>query len=49
MQEQSLSAARTLVLPPTVRNQVLQERGDEMLHARHRPLIDLPTMMRILS
>jgi len=42
VQEQSRIAAQGWVLPPTVRNAVLRERGDRMLRERYRPLILAP-------
>ena len=42
VQEQSRVAAQGWLLPPTVRNAVLRERGDRMLRERYRPLILAP-------
>jgi len=42
VQEQSRIAAQAWVLPPAVRDAALRERGDEMLRARYRPLVDVP-------
>ncbi len=42
VQEQSRRAAQAWVLPPTIRDAALRERGDEMLRDRYRPLIPPP-------
>jgi 2-polyprenyl-6-methoxyphenol hydroxylase-like FAD-dependent oxidoreductase len=42
VQEQSRAAAQAWVLPPTVRNVALRERGDQMFRDRYRPLIPEP-------
>jgi 2-polyprenyl-6-methoxyphenol hydroxylase-like FAD-dependent oxidoreductase len=39
VQEQSRAAAEGWVLPPTVRNAALRERGDQTFRDRYRPLI----------
>jgi hypothetical protein len=38
MQEQSRAAARAFVLPPTIRDAALRERGDQTFRDRYRLL-----------
>jgi FAD-dependent urate hydroxylase len=42
VQQQSRAAAQAWILPPAVRNSVLRERGDQMMHDRFGPLKSLP-------
>jgi FAD-dependent urate hydroxylase len=42
VQQQSRAAAQGWILPPAVRNSVLRERGDQMMHDRFGPLKSLP-------
>jgi 2-polyprenyl-6-methoxyphenol hydroxylase-like FAD-dependent oxidoreductase len=42
VQEQSRAAAQAWVLPPSVRDALLRERGDQTFRARYRPLIPEP-------
>lgn len=42
VQNQSIAAAESLRMPPSVRNSVLRERGDQMMQSRFGPLIPAP-------
>ena len=42
VQEQSRAAAQAWVVPPTIRNAVFRERGDQIFRDRYKPLISAP-------
>jgi FAD-dependent urate hydroxylase len=42
VQQQSRAVAESFHLPPAIRNAVLRERGDQMMHDRFEPLIPVP-------
>jgi 2-polyprenyl-6-methoxyphenol hydroxylase-like FAD-dependent oxidoreductase len=42
VQSQSLAAAESLRMPPSIRNATLRERGDQMTQSRFRPLVPAP-------
>lgn len=42
VQQQSIATAEGLRLPPTVRDEMLRERGDQMMQSRFGPLVSAP-------
>ncbi len=42
VQQQSVASAESLRMPPSIRNSVLREKGDQMMHSRFGPLIPAP-------
>lgn len=42
VQSQSIAAAESLRMPPSIRNALLRERGDQMMQSRFGPLIPAP-------
>ena len=42
VQQQSRVRAKSLLLPPAIRNATLRERGDQIMHDNFGPLISAP-------